>query len=184
MRTDTYPAIPKTPPPRRRGWSGFQKFVLFILIAGVAAVFGSIAYLSYTEGKIDRIAAEDIESLSPIQAIGDTEMVNFLVVGTDDRENLPGDWEDYFGDFSGRRTDVIMLAHMVPGERIQLLSIPRDLKVDIPGGGTNRINAAYVIGGPDLLVEVVQNETGVPINHYVEMDFTEGWGEIVKDFLR
>ena len=100
------------------------------------------------------------------------------MVGTDDRSTLPDDWDDAFGAFAGRRADVIMLAHMVPGERIQLLSLPRDLKVSIPGYGTNRINAAYVVGGPDLLVQTVQGETGIAVHHYVEIDFA-GFGSVV-----
>ena len=75
-------------------------------------------------------------------------------------------------------TDVMMLAHMVPGERIQLLSLPRDLMVDIEGHGTNRLNAAFVFGGPDLLIQTTQEETGIPIHHYIEIDFG-GFGRIV-----
>jgi LCP family protein required for cell wall assembly len=72
----------------------------------------------------------------------------------------------------------MIVAHLVPGESIQMLSIPRDLKADIPGHGTNRINAAYVLGGPDLLINTIQSETGIPIHHYVEIDFA-GVGAIV-----
>ena len=119
------------------------------LVVAILAVFGTVAYVMWTEGKIDRIPGSDLLSLT---AAG-SEPENFLIVGTDDRSDLPAEWDDTFGDIGGRRTDVIMVGHLVPGERIQLLSIPRDLKVDIPGHGTNRINAAYVFGGPDLLVE-------------------------------
>jgi LCP family protein required for cell wall assembly len=115
--------------------------------------------------------------LSPTQS-SSGEPINFLLVGVDDRSTIPDDWDDTFGDFSGRRTDVIMVAHLVPGEGIQMLSIPRDLKSDIPGFGTNRINASYVFGGPDLLVDTVQSETGISVNHYVEIDFA-GVGEVV-----
>jgi LCP family protein required for cell wall assembly len=72
----------------------------------------------------------------------------------------------------------MIVAHLVPGEAIQMLSIPRDLKASIPGHGTNRVNAAYVLGGPDLLVQTIQSETGIPIHHYVEIDFA-GVGAIV-----
>jgi LCP family protein required for cell wall assembly len=143
----------------------------------VLLVFGGYGFLAYTEGKIDRIEASDLTSLNTIAA-GSDDIVNVLVVGVDDRSTLPGDWEDYFGDFAGRRTDVMIIAHLVPGEAIQMLSIPRDLKADIPGHGTNRINASYVFGGPDLLVQTIQSETGIPIHHYVEIDFA-GVGAVV-----
>lgn len=171
--TETYPEIPTVPaspqPPRKRKrrWSRSQRFFFALLVIAVLGVFGVVAYLSWTESRIDRIPDSELTSLSAVGA----EPENFLIVGTDDRSNLPEEWDDKFGDIGGRRTDVIMLGHVVPGERIQLLSLPRDLMVDIPGNGTNRINAAYVFGGPDLLVETVQQETGVPINHYVEIDF-------------
>jgi len=143
----------------------------------VVAVFGAVGYLSWTERKIDRIATGDLASLSQ-PAATDAGFVNFLIVGTDDRSAVPGDWEDHFGKVAGRRADVIMVAHLVPGKRLQLLSIPRDLKVSIPDHGTNRINAAFVFGGPDLLVRVIQDELDIPIHHYVEVDFA-GVGRIV-----
>ena len=185
--TDTFPSIPITPPAttppppeppvkRRRG-GFFRKALLTVLLLGVVAVFGAIGYLMWTESRIDRIPEAELTSLQEPATSGSVK--NFLVVGTDDRNSLPDDWDQgFYGEFAGRRADVIMVAHLVPGERIQLLSIPRDLKVSIPGAGTNRINAAYVVGGPDLLVQTVQSETGIPIHHYVEIDFG-GFGTIV-----
>lgn len=182
--TETFPEIPRVdaqetmePAPPRRRWGRGQKFVLFLLGLLVVLVFGGYGYLTYTESKIDRIAADDLTSLNTVAA-GSGDIVNVLVVGVDDRSTLPSDWDDTFGDFAGRRTDVMIVAHLVPGEAIQMLSIPRDLKASIPGHGTNRINAAYVIGGPDLLVQTIQSETGIPIHHYVEVDFA-GVGAIV-----
>ena len=154
--TETFPEIPRVetqppdqPPPKKR-WSFGQKFFLFFLGLLVVGVFAGYGYLRYTEGKIDRIAAEDLTSLDTAVASG--APVNFLLVGVDDRSTLPDDWTNTFGSATGRRTDVMILAHLVPGEGIQMLSIPRDWRADIPGHGVNRINAAYVIGGPDLLV--------------------------------
>lgn len=182
--TETFPEIPLTPPvpqsnqqpPKRR--TGFAKKSLLILLGLlVVGVFAGYGYLQYTEGKIDRIAADELSSLAPVAAAANGT-TNFLIVGVDDRSTLPEDWDDTYGDFAGRRTDVIMLAHLVPGEGIQMLSIPRDLKSDIPGHGINRINAAYVLGGPDLLIRTVQAETGIPVNHYAEIDFA-GVGAVV-----
>ena len=182
MTTDTFPAIPQTPPPapppkKRKGGFAKKAFLVMLVIA-IIAVFGMIGYVMWTESKIDRIGSEELTSLATV-APGSSEPVNFLVIATDDRSTLPDDWnEDAFGEFAGRRTDVMMLAHMVPGERIQLLSLPRDLMVDITGHGTNRLNASYVIGGPDLLTKTVQEETGIAVHHFVEIDFG-GFGRIV-----
>ena len=51
------------------------------------------------------------------------------------------------------------------------MSIPRDLKVEIPGFGTEKFNAAYTYGGPKLTLQVVKELTGLPINHVVNVDF-------------
>jgi LCP family protein required for cell wall assembly len=179
--TETFPEIPRvdppSEPPAKKRWGAGKKFLLFLLAVMVVGVFAAYGFLRYTEGKIDRIEASELTSLETAAAVPGAP-VNFLLVGVDDRSTLPDEWDDTFGEFAGRRTDVIMIAHLVPGESIQMLSIPRDLKADIPGHGTNRINASYVLGGPDLLVQTVQAETGIPINHYVEIDFA-GVGAVV-----
>ena len=172
------PAPPASPPPTKRKGGFAKKAFLVLLVFALVAVLGTIGYVKWTESKIDRIDASELTSLATL-APGSSEPINFLVIATDDRSNLPDDWnEDAFGEFAGRRTDVMMLAHMVPGERIQLLSLPRDLMVEIEGNGTNRLNASYVVGGPDLLIKTVQQETGIPVHHFVEIDFG-GFGRIV-----
>ena len=75
-----------------------------------------------------------------------------------------------------------MLVHTDPDEhRIALLSIPRDLRVEIPGHGADKVNAAFAYGGPTLAIKTVQSVTGVPINHVVVVDF--GTFEEVIDAL-
>lgn len=160
----------ETPPPRRR--RGLRVLVGVLLLA-VVGVFAAVGFLLWTDSKIDKIPASELQSLQPIES----GIRNILIVGTDSRENLPDDFEGSFGSFSGSRTDVIMVAHVRDG-RAQLLSLPRDLKVEIPGNGTNKINAAYVFGGPDLLVQTVQNNYGIGINNYVEIDFL-GFANVV-----
>lgn len=86
--------------------------------------------------------------------------LNFLVVGSDSRGNERG------------RSDVIILAH-VSGDRkrVDLIHVPRDLYVSIPGQGKNKINAAYAVGGTPLLVQTLQPLIGVPIDHVAKVDF-------------
>ena len=57
--------------------------------------------------------------------------------------------------------------------RIAYLSIPRDLRVDIPGHGADKINAAYQIGGAALAIRTVRDFTGIPVNHVALVDFAE-----------
>ncbi len=180
--TETFPTIPPVPQqppggPPRRAWSAPQKIIIGLLFLVVVGVFAGYGFLSYTEGKIERIQASELTSLNTAP-LPEGAAVNFLIVGVDDRSTIPDDWDDHFGSVRGRRTDVMMIAHLSPESGIQLLSIPRDLKVNIPNHGTNRINASYVLGGPDLLVETIQSKTGIPIHHYIEIDFA-GVGAIV-----
>lgn len=144
-----------------------RKVLLGVLIFTVLAVFGAVGFVYFIDSKIDKIPDEALPSLEEDVEQG---FRNILIVGSDSRENLPEGFEN-FGSFGGERTDVIMIAHVVPGKNGQLLSLPRDLKVAIPDNGTNRINAAFVFGGPDLLVQTIQNNFGIPIHHYVEIDF-------------
>lgn len=159
------PTQTSTQPPqaggRRRRYSRGQRWTIRILLLLVLAALALLALALWTDFQMG-----DAGQLPALAEGGDV----YLIVGTDSRENLPEDLEGSFGDFGGARADVIILAQVADGRR-QLLSIPRDLKVDIPGQGTNKINAAYAFGGPDLLVETVAGATGIRANHYLEVEF-------------
>jgi LCP family protein required for cell wall assembly len=133
--------------------------ILLLLVLGVAALVGA--------GFLAEFQMQDAGPM-PSLAAGDGV---YLIVGSDSRENLPDDLDQgFFGDFGGARADVIILAQVVEGRR-QLLSIPRDLRVEIPGHGVDKVNAAYAYGGPNLLVETVAMATGIRPNHYLEVEF-------------
>jgi LCP family protein required for cell wall assembly len=93
-----------------------------------------------------------------------------LVLGSDERK---GDSLDA-GDSGPGRADSIMLVHASLG-RVAKLSIPRDTEADIPGHGRTKINAAYAIGGPALMIETVEGYmgNGLEINHLIEVDFED-----------
>jgi LCP family protein required for cell wall assembly len=92
--------------------------------------------------------------------------VTFLLVGSDTRDTIAP------GQLPNSRSDAIMLARFT-GDRqhAQIVSIPRDSWVNIPGYGMNKINAAYAFGGPSLLIQTVEQLTGVRIDHYAAIDF-------------
>jgi LCP family protein required for cell wall assembly len=100
--------------------------------------------------------------------------VNVLLVGVDTRSGLTREQQLrlHVGNVAGANTDTMMLIH-VPADRrsIQVVSLPRDSWVSIPGHGMNKINAAYGLGGPQLMVSTVGQATGLTINDYVEVDF-------------
>ena len=154
--------------PRRHHWP--RRFlvivnvvVAFILVCGVAA----FAYVEVRLGQVNRI------SLPGLTAARSSGPFTVLIVGSDTRE-LGGSGNQQFGSQSetpGQRSDTIMLARVVPAtSRMTLLSIPRDLWVDIPGMGYSKINSAFNTG-PALLIRTIEKDLGIPINHFVEINF-------------
>jgi LCP family protein required for cell wall assembly len=166
--------------PRRRGLRRFLVALGVLLAVLVAVVGGGLWYLTDRyAGNVDRVGGvfADLDEearpapATPAEAAG-AAPVTFLLVGTDSR----GSAEE--GIAEGGRSDAIMIARFSGDRRhAQLVSIPRDSWVDIPGHGTDKINAAYAHGGPSLLVQTVEQLTGVRIDHYVAIDF-EGIVEV------
>lgn len=101
--------------------------------------------------------------------------MNVLLVGSDSRQGLnsPEDVRQ-FGTVGGRRSDTLILAQLIPSQqRGVLISIPRDTWVTVHHGGRTfegKINSAYQYG-PQAIIDTVYALTGVPINHYVEVNF-------------
>lgn len=92
----------------------------------------------------------------------DPTVVNLLVVGTDNVSCTGTD----------SRTDTIMVVRLDPANhRAAMLSFPRDLWVDIPGGGKARINGAYRTDDPQLLIDTIRAEFGVSIDHFIQLNF-------------
>jgi LCP family protein required for cell wall assembly len=108
----------------------------------------------------------------PAQGPADQPGTNYLIVGSDSRKGLSPQERKllHTGNDVGQRTDTIMLLHVGKGPDL-LMSIPRDSSVPIPGHGTTKINAAFAYGGPKLLVRTIQQNTGIHIDHYVEIGF-------------
>ena len=164
MSYDTPPPTDTPHPASRRKRSRYTRGqrwfirILLVLLLGAASLLGLAVLTDFQMGD-----AGDLSALADGNGV-------YLIVGSDSRENLPDDLGGKFGDFAGERADVIILAQVADGRR-QLLSIPRDLKVDLAGHGTNKINAAYAFGGPNLLVDAVAEATGIRANHYLEVEF-------------
>jgi LCP family protein required for cell wall assembly len=93
-----------------------------------------------------------------------------LILGSDRRPRNNGEGA------SGARSDTIMLVRLDPSkEATAIMSLPRDLKVHIPGHGVDKINASYELGGPALTLETVKKLTGLPINHVINVTFKGFW---------
>lgn len=139
--------------------------IIFLVLANIA-VLGVLYIINVGEGALGEAKTDD--EVSQVLDPSDGPLT-FLVVGSDTREGL--DDLTNFGDAGGQRGDVIMLVRVNPNGTAKMLSIPRDLWVDIPGNGKNKINAAYAFGGPTLMVQTIKQNLGVAVNHYVEIDF-------------
>ena len=109
---------------------------------------------------------------------------NWLITGSDSRAGLSKKEENQLAlghNIPGQRSDTILLLHLpANGTQSTLVSLPRDSYVPIPGHGYNKLNAAYAFGGPKLLVQTVQNVTGLPISHYMGIGFG-GLVSVVND---
>lgn len=174
----TSPPEPQTDDPRRR-WPRRALLIALVLVNALA-LFIFLQVRSVESGFDDNVAIDPAvaEQLDP--TIPDSEQpVTFLVIGSDSRDGLES--LENFGEAAGERADVIILIKIYPeAGTAQMLSLPRDLYVDIPGHDRNRVNAAFAFGGAPLMVQTVRDYTGVPINHYVEVDFV-GFQAIVDE---
>ncbi|MDH3189998.1 MAG: LCP family protein [Acidimicrobiia bacterium] len=153
--------------PQRRGLPRWLKVtIITTLVLANLAVLG--IYWIIRVGENALAEAETDDRVTDVLDIA-TDDLTFLVVGSDSRAGLTD--LDNFGSAGGERGDVIMLVKFSRDGVVTMLSIPRDLWVDIPGNGKNKINAAYAFGGPTLMVQTIKENLGVEINHYVEIDF-------------
>jgi LCP family protein required for cell wall assembly len=159
-----------------------------VLVATVAAIAlvvgfaGASGLVREVRGAIDGVnrTAVVAESLDP----PNPDFVNYLFVGSDSRVGVDPDDPDYANvgsasDVGGERGDTLMVMHHVPATgTVSLISLPRDLWVAIGSGSKEqRINTAYQLGS-DVLVRTVQRALGIPVHHYVEVNFS-GFKDIV-----
>lgn len=176
------PVQDESPRPRQtKRW--FKRALVALLVLANLSVFFVYWQLRTIENTVvesaDTIPEADFDEVLTATPSDSAEPVTFLVIGSDSREGL-SDLTN-FGPSGGERADVIILLQIHPDDgTAQMLSIPRDLWVDVPGHGMNKVNAAFAFGGAPLMAETVARETGVAINHYVQVDFV-GFQSIVDE---
>jgi polyisoprenyl-teichoic acid--peptidoglycan teichoic acid transferase len=162
-------AAPQKPKPRRRlrltrGRVILLAVLLLFLLLVVWAVASWIAFGRGVDAANQRLSPQARAALVPHEGLLMSRPTTTLLMGTD--HSSRSDRAD------ANRADSIMLVRTDPEKhRLSYLSIPRDLRVDIPGHGTAKINAAYALGGPALAMQTITAVTGIPINHVALVDF-------------
>ncbi|WP_375431272.1 LCP family protein [uncultured Friedmanniella sp.] len=169
--------------PRRRARRRWPRVLIAVAALLVVAV-GAAGVYAYT---IDRRLTDNItrgidlpgdnptgsgESARPSAQPQETGTLNYVLLGSDSR--------DPDNDGNGR-SDSIMVVHLNKARnKAYIVSFPRDMYVDIPGRGKDKINAAYSFGGPALTVRTLEELTDVRMDHVVLVDF-EGFIGLTDD---
>ncbi len=156
----TFEDIPKT---------GLWKRLLLGCALIVFATAGATSVAAFRE--VDKLvnALKENESLE-LDGVAETRPgapQTIMLLGSDRRPDNATDG----GAGTGARSDTIILVRLDPDRGTALMSLPRDLKVEIPGHGTDKINAAYDLGGANLTLKTVKRLTGLPVNHVINVDF-------------
>ena len=161
---------------RSRWWKWSLPVVLVALIVAIELLAGPVSIQRLTQasppdpGTVDASPSDWVERMFGGQPGLTDGPLNVLVLGVDTR---PDSQE------MGSRTDTIMLVQVVPKSGdVKLLSVPRDLFVEVEPGEKDRINAAYNYGGIDETIDALENYSDVLIDHYAVVDF-EGFEKII-----
>ncbi len=153
------------PTRRRRGRKRIVLLTLGVLLI-LIVVWGAASYLSFRSGIAAanrRLPKSAKAALTKQGGLLVSQPTTILLLGTDHNGSA--------ARADDRHSDSIMLVRTDPGKhRIAYLSIPRDLRVEIPGYGNGKINTAMQLGGPALAVRTVSAFTGLPINHVAVVD--------------
>jgi LCP family protein required for cell wall assembly len=169
-RNGRTPAQPRVRRPRRR-WSWKRRIGVTLLVVALLIVIWSIAgYVSFRDGvakaneRLDKSSPGIERALAPQDGAVLSNPTTILLLGRDFANNDQR--------VTLNHSDSIMVLRTDPDRhRLAYLSIPRDLRVPIPGYGEQKINAAMQIGGPALVVRTIRGLTGLQMNHVMVVDF-------------
>ncbi len=182
MTETTTPPAPRDAAPRRRRRRVWPRV---LIVAAVVLVLALAAAAIYAV-TIDRSVTQNItrgvdlpgdtpspgQTARPTKEPLETGTLNYVLLGSDSRDpNNEGNG----------RSDSIMVVHLnAKRNKAYIISFPRDMYVDIPGYGKNKLNAAFAFGGAPLTVRTLENITGVRMDHVVLVDF-EGFIQLTED---
>jgi polyisoprenyl-teichoic acid--peptidoglycan teichoic acid transferase len=158
----------------KRSWLDRVLLGAVIVVAlALVAVGSGYAYLQYRFSQVAKVNVRHLKAAPPGQPF------NVLLIGSDSRVGESASEATHLGTetaTAGQRSDVVKIVHIVPATgQASVLSIPRDTMVTVAGdtsqtGTYNRINSTYG-SGPDQLVQTIEANFGIPIEHVVQIDF-------------
>lgn len=165
-------------PRRRRPRYRMRRFVAVLALLLVAYLVAMVVVVTMVWGSVNRVDATPDAGDRPAPSAGAT----YLLVGTDSREELTEDQRSEFatGYTEGHRADTVMLLHVPGFGDPTLVSLPRDSYVEIRGYGWHKLNSAHSLGGPELLVDTVEQSTGLRVDGYLEIGFG-GFVNVVEE---
>jgi LCP family protein required for cell wall assembly len=158
----------------KRTWIDWVLLTAVVLVSlAIVAMGTGYAYVQYRFSQVTKVTVRHL------RAVPAGAPFNVLLIGSDSRAGFTAADEAAYGSTStagGQRSDVVKIVHIVPATgQASVLSIPRDTVVAVAGntdeiGKYNRINATYN-NGPDQLVQTIQADFGIPIEHVVQLNF-------------
>ena len=165
-----------TEPKKRRRL--LPKILIGISVLLVAVIGAGLWYAATIDRSVTRNINRGVElptdpsSVRPPKEAQETGTLNYVLLGSDSRDP---------GNEGNGRSDTMMLVHLnAKRTKAYITSFPRDMYVNIPGYGKNKINAAFAFGGAPLAVRTLENLTGVRMDHVVLIDF-EGFIRLTED---
>jgi polyisoprenyl-teichoic acid--peptidoglycan teichoic acid transferase len=164
-----------TPPKRRRL---LPKILIGVAVLVVVAMGAGLLYAATIDRSLTKNLNRGVElptdesSLRPSKEPEETGTLNYVLLGSDSRDP---------GNEGNGRSDTILVVHLnAKRDKAHIISFPRDMWVNVPGYGRNKINAAFAFGGAPLAVRTLEDLTGVRMDHVVLIDF-EGFIRLTED---
>jgi polyisoprenyl-teichoic acid--peptidoglycan teichoic acid transferase len=162
--------------PRRRRL--LPKILIGVAVLLVAAMGAGLLYAATIDRSLTTNLNRGVElptdesSLRPPKEANETGTLNYVLLGSDSRDP---------GNEGNGRSDTILVVHLnAKRDKAYIISFPRDMWVNVPGYGRNKINAAFAFGGAPLAVRTLEDLTGVRMDHVVLIDF-EGFIRLTED---
>jgi LCP family protein required for cell wall assembly len=152
--------------PRSRGGSLWRFALASVLIIGFVAATTAVAGLLQVKNIVDALNLSPSLKNTGVELPAPGKPETLLLIGSDHRYGTP---------YTAANTDTMMLVRIDDSSQtINVLSIPRDLKVELPGGGIGKLNSAYALGGgPKALIKTLKTQVfpGLQVNHVIDVNF-------------